>query len=387
MKSPNQPQKVLIAITKTDFGGAQRYAFEVATALKEQGCEVAVAGGGAGNLLDKLKAAEIKTFTIEGAQRDLSLAAEYKSLVSLWRIVRDYKPEVIHLNSSKIGVLGSVVARLLRVPRIIFTAHGWPYLENRPLWWRAIAWSGSYLTTILAHQVILVSQNDLRNTNMPLVRNKLTVIHTATSDFTTLTRDEARLALYEEETVRAHEQHIWLGTIGELNRNKNHQTVIDAIAEFNYTNQVKIFFTVISDGELRNLLEEQIELKGLKDYVQLVGHKAEARQYLNAFDIFILPSIKEGLPYALLEAGKCGLPCIASFVGGIPEVITNLESGLLIDPNNHMSIVKALTYYLDNPNARIAYGEALRQHIEEKFNNEHMMRATNETYWNQTQQK
>lgn len=373
-------KKLLIIITKTDFGGAQRYVYEIASQMKGHGYQVAVAGGGKGNLIDKLHKSNIETFTITGAQRDINLLAEIKSLISLWQIIRRFRPDIVHLNSSKVGVLGAIVSRLLRVPKIIFTAHGWPFLERRPLWWRVLAWLGSYLTALLVHKVILVSHHDLESTHMPGTKKKLVVIPTSVPNFTPLPREEARLALFGEDLVTAHSHNIWLGTIGELNHNKNHRAVIDAVAEYNFNNQAKILFTIISDGELRQELEEQIDLKGLKDYVYLVGHKEDARQYLSAFDIFILPSKKEGLPYALLEAGQCGLPCIASFVGGIPEVITNLESGLLIDPNNYMTIVKSFEYYLSHPNERVGFGENLKDHIATKYNQEKMIVATEALY-------
>jgi glycosyltransferase involved in cell wall biosynthesis len=372
--------RLLILITKTNFGGAQRYVYELAVAMRDRGYIVAVAGGGSGDLIDKLKAADIPTYTIAGAQRDFSFQKELIAIRSLYRLIRDFKPDIVHTNSSKLGGLGSLVARLLGVPRIIFTAHGWPFLEPRPLWWRALAWLGSYATTLLSHRVILVSQNDLRRTAMPGVTHKLSVIHTAVAPFITLSRDAARTALVGESVASLHAHNVWVGTIGELNHNKNHTTAIDAIAEFNTTHQSKALLIIISDGELRSTLEEQVALKGQREYVYFVGHKAEARQYLTAFDIFILPSLKEGLPYALLEAGAIGLPCIGSFVGGIPEVIENLKTGILIDPHNHETIVAALDHLINEPDARFHYGNALKQHINNRFALPEMIEHTAKLY-------
>lgn len=385
MTTPNQPKKVLLVITKTHFGGAQRYVFELAVALRERGYEVAVAGGGSGNLIDKLKAVNIPTFNLEGVERDFNLFKEIKAVRSLYTVIKNYRPDIIHLNSSKMGGLGSLVARVLKVPQIVFTAHGWPFLEPRPLPWRTMAWLGSYLTGLLAKKVILVSRHDLRHTHMPGVKGKCVVIGTAVADFPTLERAEAREALFPKETITEHAHNIWVGTIGELNHNKNHTAAIDAVAEFNNSNQTKILLAIISDGELKPALEEQVELKGLTSYVHFLGHKEEARQYLKAFDMFLLPSHKEGLPYALLEAGQVGLPCIASWVGGIPEVITNLESGLLIDPNNHMTIVRAFEYFLDNGDKRVGFAEALRQQVETNFSSEQMVKKTISVYESQYQ--
>lgn len=373
----NSQTKILYVITKSYFGGAQRYVFELAKAAKASGFDVAVACGGKEELVTRLSDSGIMTYEIEGAQRDISLIQEIKALYSLSKIIRTYNPDVIHLNSSKVGGLGSLMARLLGVPNIIFTAHGWPFLEpTRKLYWRAMAWIGSYLTSLLAHQVILVSNNDLAHTRMPGLRNKFKVIHTAVSDFPLLERNEARATLLGEDVIKNHQQNIWVVTHGEINHNKNHSTAIDAIAEFNSTHTTKIFYVIIGSGDLMSSLKEQVSLKGLTDQVQFLGYQKEARQYLLAFDMYLIPSLKEGLPYSLLEAGLAGLPCIASRVGGIPEVITDHQSGILINPQNHMGIVEAFDFLLTNADKRSTYSNELTHIIKTHFSTELMLIKT-----------
>jgi glycosyltransferase involved in cell wall biosynthesis len=376
MEVKNQP-KILYVITKSYFGGAQRYVYELAQATKASGFTVAVACGGKEELVTRLADSGILTFEIEGAQRDISLIKEIKALYSLSKIIRSYQPDVIHLNSSKIGLLGSLIARLLRVPNIIFTAHGWPFLEpTRKLYWRVMAWIGSYLTSLLAHQVILVSNNDLNHTKMPGLKNKFQVIHTSVRDFPLLERKESRLALLPEEIIKNHEQNIWVVTHGEINHNKNLSLAIDAVAEFNSSHTTKIFYVIIGSGDLMNSLKEQVDLKGLTDQVQFLGYKKDARQFLLAFDIYLIPSLKEGLPYSLLEAGLAGLPCIASRVGGIPEVISDHQSGILINPQNHMGIVEAFDFLLTNADKRSAYSNELAHKIKSHFSSELMFAKT-----------
>jgi glycosyltransferase involved in cell wall biosynthesis len=367
MEVNNQP-KILYVITKSYFGGAQRYVYELAKESKARGFTVAVACGGKEELVTRLADSNITTFEIAGAQRDISVWQEMKALYSLGKIIRSYQPEVIHLNSSKVGVLGSLIARLFRVPNIIFTAHGWPYLEpTRKIYWRAVAWVGSYLTSLLAHQVILVSHNDFKHTKMPGLGNKFHVIHTAVTDFPLLERNEAREALLPKEIIRNHAQNIWVVTHGEINHNKNLSTAIDAVAEFNSSHTTKIFYVIIGSGDLQSSLKEQVDLRGQNEQIIFLGYQNEARQYLLAFDIYLIPSLKEGLPYSLLEAGLAGLPCIASRVGGIPEVVTDRQSGILINPQNHMGIVEAFDFLLTNADKRSAYSTELTQVIRNRF--------------------
>lgn len=361
------PKKILYVITKANFGGAQRYVLELACAFKDEGHQVAVAVGGSGELINRLQAAGIEVFSIAGAQRDINLKQEITALASLFHIIREYRPDIVHLNSSKVGVLGSLIARSLRVPHIVFTAHGWPFLEARPWQWRAMAWIGSYLTALLAHAVITVSEHDKAAQHMPLIARKTTVIHPSLSPFTPLDRTSARAALYPPHIREAHASHVWVGTIGELTQNKNHTTLIDVIAAFNATHHTKLFLTIIGAGELRESLTEQIELRGATTFANLYGPLAEARLYLSAFDIFILPSRKEGLPYALLEAGYAGLPCIASHVGGIGEIISDGERGLLIDPQSPRELEEALEMLINQPDLRVSFATALEAHVREQF--------------------
>ncbi len=359
--------KILYVITKSNFGGAQRYVYELALAMQARGYTVAVACGGRGELVTKLQAAGIQTFEIIGAQRDIAWQKELQALASLYRIVRDFRPDIIHLNSSKAGGLGSVIARLLRVPKIVFTAHGWPFLEPRSKAWRLMAFIGSYLTTLLSHAVITVSQYDAKHQAMPGTKHKVTVIHNALSEFPLLERSLARRELFDESFIQTHQHQIWVVTHGELNHNKNHTTAIDAIAEFNATNNTKLLYIIIGSGDTKSELVEQVSLRGVSDYVYFIEHVADVRQYLLAFDLYLMPSRKEGLPYALLEAGYAGLPVIASRVGGIPEVITDKETGLLINPDNHMNMVVALDYLLRSSRERFAYADELKQVIKQYY--------------------
>ena len=340
----NSKKKILYIITKSNFGGAQRYVFELALEMKKRGYDVAVACGGKDELVTKLHLADVKTYSVNGFQRDINFLKELSALFSLTKIIYQYKPDIVHLNSAKAGGLGSFISRILRVPQIIFTAHGWPFLEPRAKWWKTLSWIGSYLTSIFSHHIIMVSNYDAIHMNMPGIKNKSSIIHTAVSPFSLIERENARNSLFSEEVVNNHRFDIWLVTIAELNHNKNHTTAIDAVAEFNSTHSTKIFYSIIGSGELLFSLKEQVALRGQTEYVNFLDYVENARQYLLAFDIFLLPSKKEGLPYAILEAGLAQVPCIASRVGGISEVITDKESGLLTDPTNHMTIVTALDY-------------------------------------------
>jgi glycosyltransferase involved in cell wall biosynthesis len=375
-----EKKKILYIITKANYGGAQRYVCELACAMQMAGHTVEVAAGGTGELTDRLTAAGIKTHNVPSLTRDIGLFREIKALYSLFKIIRTQRPDIVHLNSGKAGAIGAVAARVCRVPRIVFTAHGWSFLEPRPWWWKTITWLGSFFTALLAHHVILVSKNDLRESQFLCLKNKSSVIYTGVPDFPVYPRLEARSHIFTPELIATHAQDVWLVTHGEINHNKNHAVAIDAVAEFNSENRTKIFYTIIGSGDLLPEIKEQVALRGLNEYVHFTGQLTDPRQYLEAFDMYLIPSRKEGLPYALLEAGAVGLPAIASNVGGIPEVVEHGVSGILTSPQNHMSIVGAFSELIQNPDLRTDYADNLKTHVRTRFSLEKMIVKTEHVY-------
>ncbi len=375
-------KRILFVITKSNFGGAQRYVFELATGLPKDRFEVSVAFGGSGLLKEKLEQAGIKTYQIQSFERDISFKKEFQSMSELWHIIKEVHPDVVHLNSSKAGGTGALIARLLGVPRIIFTAHGWAFLEKRNFIWRSIVWFLSYVTAILVHEIILVSENDHKHTRMPFVMYKCSVIHTAVPQIPFLPRTEARYMLFSHDEQSLHAHNLWLVTIAELTQNKNIKTAIEAVKSHNALNNIKIFYTVIGEGELRSELEAFIKDKHLETYVKLAGYVQDARNLLNAFDVFLLPSHKEGMPYVILEAGACGIPVIASNVGGIPEIIADHVSGILINSKSASSITRALGELHNNEMLRHSCTYMLHEHILKNFTLTEMLEKTQALYEN-----
>ena len=106
---------------------------------------------------------------------------------------------------------------------------------------------------------------------------------------------------------------------------------------------------MIGEGFQRELLEAMIRDHHLENKFILTGKIDNAPKYLRAFDIFVLPSIKEGLPYTILEAMAAGVPIIASWVGGIPEMVENEKNGFLVLPKNPEMLAEKIAELLNNP--------------------------------------
>ncbi|MFQ5661900.1 MAG: glycosyltransferase family 4 protein [Candidatus Paceibacteria bacterium] len=372
--------KVLYVITKSNWGGAQRYVFDLATSISKNGYEAVAALGGNGTLKEKLENAGIRTISIPNLERDVNIFAEWRVFFDLLKIFKIERPDVVHLNSSKIGGLGTLAGRFARVESIIFTAHGWAYKEDRGFISRQIIKFLSWLTVLFSHKTIVVSEDDYKTAPKLFVKNKIKTIHNGISEIKFKEKSAARKELKKYTEFRSNlNKSLWIGTISELHRNKGLPFVIRAVhslAKKGYN----IALFIISDGEERIRLQRFIEKLGLKDRVFLAGHVDRASELLTAFDIFTLTSKKEGLPYVLLEAGLAGLPAVATKIGGIPEIVENMKSGILVHPKNALEVERALSFLIDFKNKRESFGNTLQEKVEKGFTLEQMVSETVNLY-------
>jgi len=357
--APGKSYRIAYVITKSNFGGAQRYVYDLATHMPPDAEAVVICGKGQGIgieeglLVAKLAEAGVRTTVLPELSRDIGImdiAAFYK----LWKIIRAENPCVLHLNSSKAGGLGALAGRLARVPIIIFTAHGWPFNESRNAVWRAFAWFASVLTILLSTKVICVSTYDRSQFRGWFFSKKLVGIRNALPPGNYVDRDAARVDLVPHGNL--YKDDIWLGFIGELNRNKNVSLALKAVAKVLQAG-INIFFAVVGDGEDRLALEDEMRELKIDQNVRFLGFISDAPKLMKAFDIFVLPSRKEGMPYVLLEAERAGVPIIASAVGGIPEIIHDGDNGLLFQSENLEQLTAALMRLCKDQELRVQFSK------------------------------
>lgn len=387
-----QRKKIIYVITKGNWGGAQKYVYDLATSLPQEKYDIAVALGEGEQLAAKLGEKNIKVIKLSRSQRDINFFKDFGLLFDLIRLYQKEKPDIVHLNSSKIGGVGALAARiynLLQVRnrkklRTIFTAHGWAFNERRPDWQRAIIKILHWITVILCHQTICIAKKEYdQMINWPWTKGKLTVIYNGQNEIDFKTPHEAKQFILSKVPLVAAlpETASWIGTVAELHKNKGLDYAIEAINLFIKNNpEQPIIFFVIGEGEERRDLEKMIVENGLENNVFLLGAIDNAKTYLKAFDIFTLTSRKEGLPYSLLEAGLASLPVIASNVGGIGEIIESEKTGLLIRPGHPKEIKIALEKLVFDRKLRENLGHNLYIKVKENFSIEQMIEKTINLY-------
>ncbi len=385
-------KKILFLITKSNWGGAQKYVFDLATGLPRDLFEIKVALGGNGLLKQKLQEHGVDVIQIPSLIRDINIFSDLKVLLEIVQIIKNEKPDILHVNSSKISGLGSFAGRILNVKKTVFTAHGWAFNENRSGIAKLIIKTAYLLTLWFADETICVSKKLTEQIKgWPINKKKLHIIHNGIAVPNFVSHDIARnfliKTIIEKSTLTKIAQPelnggtIWFGTIGELHHIKGHIYAIRAFAEIAKKRpDLKFIFIILSEGEIRKTLEEEITNLDLESRILLPGHIENGAQYLKAFDYFLFPSLSEGLPYTILEAGFAGLPVISSKVGGIPEIMTNNENGILVPSQDPIAIEEAIYTYLDNPEIAKKYATALNQRVTTEFSIEKMIQETQKVY-------
>lgn len=383
-----EKKKVLFVITYGGWGGAQRYVFDLATNLDPNRFNVEVAAGreDAGELVDRLAGAGIKTHLLRHLKRGLSPIANGLSLFELARIIKKSSPDIVHLNSTNAGIIGSLAAYLYKLNtkdqklKTIFTAHGFRFNEPgavKKIVFIALEKSASRFRD----HIICVSEADrassIKNKIAPV--EKLTVIRNAIADFKPLPRDSARAELFPDLP----KEELLVGTIAQHYPAKGLSYLVEAAALLKKENAFpKMRFAIIGDGPEKENLGSRIKNHGLTNNFFLLPYRKNGAKYISAFDIVVSPSLKEGLPYLLLEASLAGCAIAATSVGGVPEIIRDGQTGLLLEPANPQAMARAILKLTESAETRKTLGENARAFASKKFRFNEMLRGTEEIYEN-----
>lgn len=373
-------QKIRIChiITKSNWGGAQKYVFEIANSLDRNTFDITVALGGNGILKEKLENAGIEVITIPNLERNISFSKELSAFWFLYKLFQKRNFDIVHLNSSKIGGLGSLAARLSGIPKIIFTAHGWAFNEDRLLISKAIIKFLYWITILMSDKTIAVSEKIReRVLSWPFIKKKIFVVHNGVKEIDFYHKNEARIKL-TEINQKLNKEKFLVGTIAELHPIKGLDILINAIKKTE--SEIDAQFVIIGEGEIRTKLEKQISKNNLQEKIILAGFLDNAAKYLKAFDLFILPSRSEAMALVVLEAGLANLPVITTKVGGLPEIILDESFGKIVEPENENSLSIAIIDAIKNEEWRKDSAENLHKRVKENFSHSQMLEKTLKIY-------
>ncbi|MBI4119071.1 MAG: glycosyltransferase [Parcubacteria group bacterium] len=380
-------KRLLFVITQGVVGGAQKYVFDLAKNFKDE-YQVSVACGGSadGDLFQKLAAEKITTHHLEFLCRELRIGNDIGVFFELLKLFRKEKPDIIHLNSSKVGVLGALAAFFYKLTtnnyksKTIFTAHGWIFKESMPSWKKKLTVLLEWKAAWFKDRIICVSQDDFNQALHHKIApaRKLYVVHNAV-EVKFVPREKAGDEI-AKIIGRQLPEGIRLVNMGRLYANKDLARLVEEVSIIkNKLIDKNISLVIFGDGPERQRIEPRIKELNLGDNVFLTGDIPNASQYLKTFDFLVLSSIKEGLPYSVLEAALAGLRIVSTEVGGVREIVG--DDGLLAKPKAKGELAELVLNDLDEDNNKVqARIERLKKLVVKNFNFETMVQKTEWVY-------
>ncbi|MEK7121100.1 MAG: glycosyltransferase family 4 protein [Patescibacteria group bacterium] len=375
-------KKVLFVITQSELGGAQRFLSNLISHLDRDVYEflVAVGSSGNGDFLRVLKAGGIPRQTLKFLKREPALS-DIRAVFEIRSLIKNYRPDVLFLNSSKAGFIGSLASVFptrINAVKIIYRIGGWTFNDPWPKWkkwlWGVLEWLSSRWKDV----IIVNNQRDLEQAKKLKIkpRRQTVLIHNGIEvyklDF--MSREEARRTLRLNATTISAAGRI-IGTIANFYPTKGLEYLIEAFYLLNTKYLIlDTVLLIIGDGELRPELEKMIREKGLGKKVFLLGQIPDAYRFLPAFDVFVLPSVKEGFPWVLIEAMSAKLPVIATDVGAVPEIINDHKNGLLVKPKDPAGLADKIKEVLENDRLKNELGIQAHQTVLFKFELDKMVK-------------
>ena len=362
--------KVCYVITKADeIGGAQIHIRDLSKNLLKDGHIPVVITGEKGLLTDYLTAMGVEVHVIEDLQREISITKDSKALIRLVRLLKQIRPDIVSLHSSKAGILGRIACRILNI-KVLFTAHGWAFANGvcereKKKYIKIERFFSSF-----ANRIITVSEQDKKLALDYKVAsdNKQVVIHNGMYDVSNLVKNKTHT---NADTIN-------LIMVARFSEQKDHSTLYQSLSRLQHYNW---HLNLVGKGPLLEENKKAVEELGLSERISFLGERDDVDQLLFQMDIFLLIANWEGFPRSILEAMRSSLPVIASDVGGVNEAIKDGVNGYLIPKGCIKSLTEKLSVLIESSEKRREMGGVNRSDFVKNFTFESMYQKTLKVYF------
>jgi glycosyltransferase involved in cell wall biosynthesis len=306
-----------------------------------------------------MQAAGVSVFSLDIKRK----VPDPRPFLRLARLIRVWRPEIVHSHMVHANILARIVRPLVRVPVLVCTAHT---IDERGRKGSGRLREFLYrLTDPFCDLTTQVSQAGLeRYVRVGAVpRHKIRYIPNGVDTERFKPNFEDHLKVRKELGV---DGFVWLA-VGRFDPPKDYPNMLQAFARVvhKYSNTILL---IAGDGPLRETMENMARELGVEKYVKFLGIRRDIPQLMNAADAYVMSSSWEGMPMVLLEASATGLPIVATDVGGNREVVLDGITGFLVPPRNPEALAEAMLRMMDLPEEkRREMGKAARKHIEKNF--------------------
>jgi glycosyltransferase involved in cell wall biosynthesis len=366
--------RVLQIVTRLVQRGVPRYVLDVAAGLNPDRYVVEILAGRGdpeeGSRWEEAHERGIKTYSVAALQRAINPLGEAVAFAAIYQKIRKGDYDIVHTHISKAGILGRLAAKCAGVPVIIHTYHG--KVEE--------LYDGSFKSRILlacermaariTDAIVAVSEDTARISleggigsapQYEVIHNGIDVGHFR------------NFVMGGGLPVELNGKRL-VGAIGSLTEEKGLDVLLRAWPRL-LDQYPDLQLCLIGDGPLRSCLQDMA-----RDRVYFTGNLDDVRPWLGEFEVLLLPSRREGLPTVVLEAMAMGRPVVASRIGGVPEVVLDGRTGLLVPPEDPVVLATAVGELLQDASRRQEWGRAGQERVKKEFGLEKMIRKLEQLY-------
>lgn len=326
--------------------------------LETKGYSVECACSETGDFFANLeKIHNLKMHKIEFARSPYNIK-NYSAYKNLVKLVRKNQYDVIFCHEPVGGLMGRIVGKKCGC-KVLYMAHGFHFFKGAPLVNKLVYYSVEKVLSKLTDVLITINEEDFEASQKFYAKKKYK-INGIGIDTNKFIRIDGCTDLQKE--LNLNDDDYLLLSVGELIERKNHACVIEAIKRLDNPH---IRYAIAGDGELYDQLSKMIEENGLTNQVYLLGYRTDISKLCNCADVFVMPSLQEGLSVALMEAMACAKPIIASKIRGNVDLIDDNLGGILVEAKDVSGYADAILYGYKYKTEFLKFGQYNSEKIKE----------------------
>ena len=388
------PRKIKVAhiIARMITGGADENTLFTIEGLNKEKYEIDLITGEEFNkdILNKVKNHPFDIIQIKGLKWKLNFLHDPIVLLKLIKLLKGKHYDIVHTHTTKAGILGRIAARIVGVPVIVHGLHGSTFeaFNSGLLNWLLFLFerltgrfTDAYVSVsgVLSEKYIERGIGKKENYHTVYSGMELEIFYGVRGKIN-CRKKRGELGIDAGDFV--------IGNVARLETRKGHQFLLDAfknvVGEQKYS-QVKLL--IIGEGNKRKYLENYVKELNLEDKVIFTGYREDVEELMALMDIFVLTSLREGLPRVLVQAAAVGMPSIAFNVDGVPEIIKDNYNGFLVKVKDVEQLENRIVKYMNNKELVLLHGQKGREFIENKWSIEGMVDRIDKIYQDLVREK
>ncbi|WP_253912568.1 glycosyltransferase family 4 protein [Vibrio sp. B1Z05] len=316
-----------------------------------------VACNGKGPLTLKLEEFGIDYFIIPELKRNVEPVSDFRAVFKLYKIIKHNKFDIVHTHSSKTGFLGRIAARLSGTPLVIHTVHGFSFPMTTNRFAKFVFFVMEWFAKFFTDKLIVLNESDYDIAVGLLGYRK---------DIVKIIPNGVNTDVFSPRETSNKRFHIVM--VGRLWKQKNPLCLVKAVKILRDRN-VDVKLDLIGDGELSSEIKNFVESNNMHNNVEILGWIDSVEKLLPAYDLFVLPSLWEGMPLAILEAQSCGLPAIVSDIPGNSDLVKDGFNGYLFEKDNSQDLADKIQMIVSDSNLREILANNAREYICNEYSN------------------